>query len=112
MMLVFDGMGGHSDGARAAEVGPQGRAGHVHVIADLPVFDPQGFLYTALAQAHDEVVNIGSDLNVDFRPRATCAICLIQEDGSVLGAHRRQPHLPDAQRASTAGRSFARPQSR
>jgi serine/threonine protein phosphatase PrpC len=48
----------------------------------LPVFDPHGFLYTALARAHDEVVGLGSDVSVDFRPRATCAVCLIQEGGA------------------------------
>ena len=36
----------------------------------------------ALSRAHDEVVNIGSDLAVDFRPRATCALCLVQESGA------------------------------
>jgi serine/threonine protein phosphatase PrpC len=81
LMLVFDGMGGHSDGARAAETGLQ-------VVQDLfmnatqPIFDPQGFLYMALSQAHDEVVRLGQDVEVDFRPRATCAICLVQEGGS------------------------------
>ena len=44
--------------------------------------DPQGFLYMALSKAHDEVVSIGQDLAVDFRPRATCAICLVQEGGA------------------------------
>jgi len=48
----------------------------------LPVFDPQGFLYMALARAHDEVVGLGKEVAVDFRPRATCAICLIQEGGA------------------------------
>ena len=81
LMLVFDGMGGHSDGARAAETGLQ-------VVQDLfmnatqPIFDPQGFLYMALSQAHDEVVRLGQEVEVDFRPRATCAICLVQEGGS------------------------------
>ncbi len=81
MLLVFDGMGGHSDGARAAETG-------LKVVQDLfmaeklPILDPQGFLYMVLARAHDEVVELGTDLAVDFRPRATCAICLIQESGS------------------------------
>ncbi len=81
LMLVFDGMGGHSDGARAAETGMQ-------VVIDLfveatqPIFDPQGFLYMALSRAHDEVVNIGQGVAVDFRPRATCALCLVQEGGS------------------------------
>jgi len=36
----------------------------------------------ALAKAHDEVVRIGTDVAVDFRPRATCAICLVQEGGA------------------------------
>ena len=81
LMLVFDGMGGHSDGARAAETG-------LKVVQDrfmatpLPIFDPQGFLYMALSVAHDEVVNLGRDVAVDFRPRATCAVCLVQEDGA------------------------------
>ena len=81
LMLVFDGMGGHSDGAQAAETG-------LKVVQDmfmdekLPIFDPQGFLYTALARAHDEVVALGSEVAVDFRPRATCAVCLVQEGGA------------------------------
>jgi serine/threonine protein phosphatase PrpC len=81
IMLVFDGMGGHSDGARAAETG-------LRVVQDLfmsstlPIFDPQGFLYSALARAHDEVVALGSEVAVDFRPRATCAVCLVQESGA------------------------------
>ena len=84
LMLVFGGMGGHSDGAKAAETG-------LKIVQDafmestIPVFDPQGFLYSALSHAHDEVVKIGLDLAVDFRPRATCAICLIQENGSYWG---------------------------
>lgn len=81
LLLVFDGMGGHSDGAKAAETG-------LKVVQDLfmdatqPIFDPQGFLYTALSRAHDEVVRVGADVAVDFRPRATCAICLVQEGGA------------------------------
>jgi serine/threonine protein phosphatase PrpC len=81
LMLVFDGMGGHSDGARAAETGLK-IVQELFMAAALPVFDPQGFLYTALARAHDEVVHLGKDVAVDFRPRATCAICLVQEGGS------------------------------
>ena len=85
LMLVFDGMGGHSDGAKAAETG-------LKVVQDMfmnaaqPIFDPQGFLYMALSKAHDEVVVLGTDLDVDFRPRATCAVCLVQE-GRAYWAH-------------------------
>jgi len=81
LMLVFDGMGGHSDGARAAETGLK-VVQDLFMDAQLPVFDPQGFLYMALSTAHDEVVRIGRDVSVDFRPRATCAICLVQEGGA------------------------------
>ncbi|MGB5245546.1 MAG: PP2C family serine/threonine-protein phosphatase [Woeseia sp.] len=80
MMLVFDGMGGHSDGAAAAETA-------LRIVQEqftsqkLPVFDPQGFLYSTMARAHDEVVALGNTVAVDFRPRATCAVCLVQESG-------------------------------
>ncbi len=81
MLLVFDGMGGHSDGARAAETALSVVQDHF-IASKLPVFDPQGFLYMALADAHEQVVELGHDVSVDFRPRATCAVCLVQEAGS------------------------------
>lgn len=81
LMLVFDGMGGHSDGAQAAETGLK-IVQDMFMDARLPIFDPQGFLYMALSRAHDAVVALGREVAVDFRPRATCAVCLVQEGGS------------------------------
>ena len=81
LMIVFDGMGGHSDGAIAAQTGLKVVQDHF-TSSRMPVFDPQGFLYMTLSRAHDEVVNLGRDLAVDFRPRATCALCLVQESGA------------------------------
>jgi serine/threonine protein phosphatase PrpC len=81
LMLVFDGMGGHSDGAKAAETGLK-VVQELFMEAPQPIFDPQGFLYMALSKAHDEVVRLGAEVAVDFRPRATCAICLVQEGGA------------------------------
>ena len=81
LLLVFDGMGGHSDGAKAAEIGLK-VVQEVFMDAVQPILDPQGFLYMALAKAHDEVVRLGAEVAVDFRPRATCAICLVQEGGA------------------------------
>ena len=80
-MLVFDGMGGHSDGAKAAETGMK-VVQEIFMSAVQPIFDPQGFLYMALSKAHDEVVRLGAEVAVDFRPRATCAVCLVQEGGA------------------------------
>ena len=65
IMLVFDGMGGHADGAIAAEVGMK-VVQDAFTSASLPIFDPQGFLYMALSRAHDEVVKLGAEHAVDF----------------------------------------------
>ena len=81
LLVVVDGMGGHAHGARAAEV----------TVATLkecfnelptPVLDPQGFLTLALARAHDRVVTLGEGVALDHKPRATCAVCLVQDAGS------------------------------
>mgnify|MGYP001816235250 FL=1 len=103
LLLVFDGMGGHSDGAVAAETG-------LKVVQDLfveskqPIFDPQGFLYMALSRAHDEVVRVGADVAVDFRPRATCAICLVQEGGA-FWAHIGDSRIYQVRDGQVLGRS-------
>ncbi|MEM9172094.1 MAG: protein phosphatase 2C domain-containing protein [Pseudomonadota bacterium] len=79
LLMVFDGMGGHMGGARAAETA---MAEVKQAFADTPqpIFDAQGFLYRAVSAAHDAVVRLGADDNVDKRPRATCALCLVQDD--------------------------------
>lgn len=85
LLIAMDGMGGHADGARAAEIGRQ-------VLLDAfaaeshPVFDPLGFLHLSLGRAHEAVVAAGKGMSLEQRPRATCAVCLVQ-DGAAWWAH-------------------------
>jgi PPM family protein phosphatase len=85
LLVVVDGMGGHAEGSRAAEVTRQ-------VLLETfwhtpqPLFDPLGFLHLTLGRAHEEVVKIGMHLPLEQRPRATCAVCLVQQ-GAAWWAH-------------------------
>jgi len=81
LMVVIDGMGGHAQGARAAETALAALL-EAFWHTPRPIFDPLGFLHLSIGRAHEEVVKLGSGLGVETRPRATCAICLVQESAA------------------------------
>jgi len=85
LVVVLDGMGGHSDGARAAEIGRQTLL-EAFAAEPKPLFDPLGFLHLSLGRMHEAVVAAGRCLSLEQRPRATCAVCLVQ-DASAYWAH-------------------------
>lgn len=79
LMVVMDGMGGHADGATAAQEALNSIVESFNSAAQ-PIFDPIGFLHRAIGSAHGRLVELGKDLQIDARPRATCAIVLFQDD--------------------------------
>jgi len=85
LMIAVDGMGGHAEGERAAEIALQ-VTGQRFKAATAPLLDPQGFLHLALGAAHQHIVGIGTDMPLENRPRATIALCLVQR-GSAYWAH-------------------------
>ena len=85
LLVVIDGMGGHSDGSRAADTALKSLLDSFHH-TPTPMFDPIGFLHLSLSRAHDEVARLGNGQSIDSRPRATIAACLVQE-GAAYWAH-------------------------
>ena len=85
LLAVVDGMGGHADGARAAEVAIRTMVNEFWEVSR-PIFDPDGFLHLTIGRAHDAVVALGQGLPPEIRPRATSAVCLVQ-GSSAYWAH-------------------------
>jgi PPM family protein phosphatase len=85
LVIVIDGMGGHSDGSRAADTALKSLLDSFQR-TPTPMFDPLGFLHLSLSRAHDEVAKLGSTQSIDARPRATTAVCLVQR-GAAYWAH-------------------------
>lgn len=84
LMAVIDGMGGHADGAKAADTALKSMLDSFWQ-SSLPLFDPLGFVHMALSRAHDDVVRLGNGLTVDSRPRATTAVCVVQDSAAYWG---------------------------
>jgi serine/threonine protein phosphatase PrpC len=96
VIAVFDGMGGHSDGARAAQTARETLLSRFAAVSH-PVLDPLAFLHQTLGFAHAQMVALGAHLPLEHRPRATGAACLLQ-DSTAWWAHvgdSRIYHLRD-----------------
>lgn len=96
LIAAFDGMGGHAEGARAAEIGRTTLLARFAATPH-PLIDPLSFLHIALGAAHNDMVAIGLHLPLEQRPRATGAVCLVQ-DNTAWWAHvgdSRVYHLRD-----------------
>ena len=85
LLIACDGMGGHADGERAAEIAQQTVVERFWQTTQ-PLLDPLGFLHLALGAAHTNVVGLAPRLPLEMRPRATCAVCIVQQT-SAYWAH-------------------------
>lgn len=85
IIAAFDGMGGHAEGARAAELSRRALLTRF-ASQPQPLVDPLAFLHLTLGAAHTEMVAIGLHLPLEARPRATGAVCIVQ-DGAAWWAH-------------------------
>jgi serine/threonine protein phosphatase PrpC len=84
LLVVLDGMGGHSDGSRAAETALKSLS-EAFSKQTHPIFDPLGFVHMSLSRAHDEVVRLGNEQVLEARPRATVVLCLVQDGTAYFG---------------------------
>jgi hypothetical protein len=98
LLVVLDGMGGHADGSLAA-ITALASISAAFMQQSTPLLDPLGFIHLTLGQAHHAVMQLGRHRPSELRPRATVALCLVQQ-GIAYWAHvgdSRIYHLRDAQ---------------
>ncbi|HET7369566.1 MAG TPA: protein phosphatase 2C domain-containing protein [Gammaproteobacteria bacterium] len=84
LLIVADGMGGHSDGAAAAQAAVDSLSVSFKNLRGRKT--GKGFLREALAAAHEAVFKLGAEQPIAKRPRTTCTICLVDE-GVAQWAH-------------------------
>jgi PPM family protein phosphatase len=79
LMVLADGMGGHSHGELAAAIAIETYMNAFARHENNVFADPQGFLTDTMQAAHDQIMQLPHDRDVGF-PGTTCVATLIQDD--------------------------------
>jgi PPM family protein phosphatase len=79
LMVVADGLGGHSRGEVAAEIAVQHLGAAFQREARPTLADPQGFLERTLDDAHALILSEAQRLNLVDTPRTVIVACVVQE---------------------------------
>ncbi len=82
LMVVADGMGGHSHGELAAQITVQTLAATFQRHARPKLNDPATFLHGALERAHLAINDHARTHNLTEIPHTTCVACVLQDDSA------------------------------
>jgi len=86
LLVLADGMGGHSHGELAAQITIKTFMQAFSVEAKPEVHEPAEFLSRVMRKAHDTIIQFAKDQKLPGNPGTTCVAALIQ-DGRVCWAH-------------------------
>jgi serine/threonine protein phosphatase PrpC len=86
LLVLADGMGGHSHGEIAAEITIKTFMQAFSTEADPKVSDPEEFLSRVMLKAHENIIQFAHDLKLKGSPGTTCVAAFIQ-DGMACWAH-------------------------
>lgn len=86
LLILADGMGGHSHGELAAQITIKTFMHEFSVEAKPQVQNPEEFLSNAMRKAHEAIIQFARDQKLLGNPGTTCVAALLQ-DGRVYWAH-------------------------
>lgn len=92
LLVLADGMGGHSHGELAAQITIKTYMQAFSEEAKPKLDHPEDFLSRVMRRAHDSIIKFARDQNLLGNPGTTCVAALIQ-DGKVCWAHAGDSRL-------------------